>query len=279
MPEDKPRRRAKTEEDVAIDEAQAQELREADADIGAVLASEAPTDEPSHATEPRADEAHPAPKGKTAAAGRNRRREFFDHFTGLKIEKPIELGSRALATLALRDFKQISRDGYVSLVVGRSQLDTEIATEIEREINKYLERVESRLKNSEGRIQKLLQNENIGVEAKFSKNRVMTVPVLTPVCNRFIRILQTADRTLALLGTAYIEGLIDGATHAKESYNVKRSAVGVATAMRNFRSGVLKRINLAGKGRLPEDVDGELGEEVHQAAAAIAESPTAAATA
>jgi hypothetical protein len=127
---------------------------------------------------------------------------FYERFNGMKIDKEINLSNTSVRAIVKRHAEQVSKCAYICLLVGRFELDAATMASMEKEIMKMLDRAEQRIDRARA---------------------------------------QTTDDTMALLTTAYIEGLMDAATHREECFQVKRALASIIGSMRNFRVAAVRR--------------------------------------
>ena len=159
---------------------------------------------------------------------------FYERFNGMKIDKEINLSNTSVRAIVKRHAEQVSKCAYICLLVGRFELDPAAMASLEKEIMKMLDRAEPR-------IEAVLVAEHISVRASYRNQRTYQAIVISPICNRFLVCAQKTDDTLTLLTTAYIEGLMDAATHREECFQVKRALASIIGSMRNFRVAAIRR--------------------------------------
>lgn len=166
---------------------------------------------------------------------------FYERFNGMKIDKEINLSNTSVRAIVKRHAEQVSKCAYICLLVGRFELDAATMASMEKEIMKMLDRAEQRIDRARARIEAVLTAEHISVRASYRNQRTYKAIVISPICNRFLVCAQKTDDTMALLTTAYIEGLMDAATHREECFQVKRALASIIGSMRNFRVAAVRR--------------------------------------
>jgi len=184
--------------------------------------------------------------------------------------------------LFVRMFATLQLNAHFISVIARTRLDAEDVARVETALRERLDAVSAALDRAIDGAEALFKAHGITRVATYDTRALeIEVGVLSSSGRRYLEVLGKLDQLMPLLQTLEIHEVITTREVDKQRALVKRQVRGVATAARNFASGLRRRMNtpeveIEGQGEsvkevTPDGASAQAGEDV-----ALTASPPAA---
>lgn len=198
------------------------------------------------------------------------------------VKMPVCFTSAEGKRLFVRMFATLQLNAHFISVIARTRLDPEDVGRVETALRERLDAVSAALDRAIDGAEALFKAHGITRVATYDTRALeIEVGVLSSSGRRYLELLGKLDQLMPLLQTLEIHEVITTREVDKQRALVKRQVRGVATAARNFASGLRRRMNapevgIEGQGdavgeTTPDDGNAQAGED-----AVIAALPTAA---
>ena len=161
--------------------------------------------------------------------------------------------------LFVRMFATLQLNAHFISVIARTRLDPEDVARVETALRERLDAVSAALDRAIDGAEALFKAHGITRVATYDTRALeIEVGVLSSSGRRYLELLGKLDQLMPLLQTLEIHEVITTREVDKQRALVKRQVRGVATAARNFASGLRRRMNapeseLEGQGESVED--------------------------
>jgi len=161
--------------------------------------------------------------------------------------------------LFVRMFATLQLNAHFISVIARTRLDPEDVARVETALRERLDAVSAALDRAIDGAEALFKAHGITRVATYdTKALEIEVGVLSSSGRRYLEVLGKLDQLMPLLQTLEIHEVITTREVDKQRALVKRQVRGVATAARNFASGLRRRMNapeieIKGQGESVED--------------------------
>ena len=183
--------------------------------------------------------------------------------------------------LFVRMFATLQLNAHFISVIARTRLDPEDVSRVEAALRERLDAVSAALDRAIDGAEALFKAHGITRVATYdTKALEIEVGVLSSSGRRYLEVLGKLDQLMPLLQTLEIHEVITTREVDKQRALVKRQVRGVATAARNFASGLRRRMNateveIEGQGESVEDATPNSAHVQAGEAAAISALPPA----
>lgn len=163
--------------------------------------------------------------------------------------------------LFVRMFATLQLNAHFISVIARTRLDPEDVARVETALRERLDAVSAALDRAIDGAEALFKAHGITRVATYDTRALeIEVGVLSSSGRRYLELLGKLDQLMPLLQTLEIHEVITTREVDKQRALVKRQVRGVATAARNFASGLRRRMNA------PDEATDEPGEAADEAA-------------
>jgi hypothetical protein len=163
--------------------------------------------------------------------------------------------------LFVRMFATLQLNAHFISVIARTRLDPEDVARVETALRERLEAVSAALDRAIDGAEALFKAHGITRVATYDTRALeIEVGVLSSSGRRYLEVLGKLDQLMPLLQTLEIHEVITTREVDKQRALVKRQVRGVATAARNFASGLRRRMNA------PDEATDGPGEAADEAA-------------
>lgn len=175
--------------------------------------------------------------------------------------------------LFVRMFATLQLNAHFISVIARTRLDPEDVARVETALRERLDAVSAALDRAIDGAEALFKAHGITRVATYDNKALeIEVGVLSSSGRRYLEVLGKLDQLMPLLQTLEIHEVITTREVDKQRALVKRQVRGVATAARNFASGLRRRMNApeveiegqgdSGEDATPDGASAKAGEDV-----------------
>lgn len=226
------------------------------------------------------------PQIDDAASHQKAKQEFLKEFQGAVVTLPTTFHNRPVIRAYRRTFMAVMRNWHLATALSRAKLkDNGAATKVQDGMLAKLKAGESKLTSRLKILEALTAAADLGEVTKMVKHGNSfqdDVVMLGPVAMKYRALLIQCDQVLDMATALYTLGELPDADYQSAAFEVKTILRGVDSSVRNYRIGVLKRINTevgarpGYKGATPADAAANADKVAGaEAVAAVAPSPAA----
>lgn len=186
------------------------------------------------------------------AAHQKAKEDFIHSFQGTVLKLPTVFHNRPVIRAYRRTFMMVMRNWYMCTTLARSVLkDQGMSQKLQDGMLANITRAEAKLKKHLGVLQAVQANEgNIDMSlASHGNSYSDQVILLGPVAMKFRSLLLLADEVLDLATVLFTYGALPDKELQSIAFEIKGLLRGVDSSARNYRIGLLKKINEGGGAR------------------------------